>query len=66
VDGDVAMRLEQSQKYLDVVRRFGRLPHRNAVLGRSPSRAEMVFLQDWKEKRPRRACRRTSDSSVEE
>jgi uncharacterized protein (DUF924 family) len=32
--------------HLDVIRRFGRFPHRNAVLGRVSSDAEKAFLAD--------------------
>lgn len=32
--------------HLDVIRRFGRFPHRNAVLGRASSEAEEAFLAD--------------------
>jgi uncharacterized protein (DUF924 family) len=46
------MRLEQSGKYLDVVRRFGRFPHRNALLARASTPEEVEFLADWEAKRP--------------
>jgi uncharacterized protein (DUF924 family) len=39
--------IEQANKYGDVVRRFGRFPHRNAVLGRASTPAEIAFLKDW-------------------
>lgn len=29
----------------DVIKRFGRFPHRNAVLGRTPTLEELIFLQ---------------------
>lgn len=32
--------------HLDVIRRFGRFPHRNAALGRTTSPAEAAFLAD--------------------
>jgi uncharacterized protein (DUF924 family) len=41
---------EQSQKYTDVIRRFGRFPHRNALLGRPSTPEEEAFLADWQEK----------------
>jgi uncharacterized protein (DUF924 family) len=44
--------LEQSEKYLNVIRRFGRFPHRNAVLGRISSCEEEAFLVDWPERAP--------------
>jgi uncharacterized protein (DUF924 family) len=39
-----AMRLEQSAKYRDVIARFGRFPHRNAVLGRITTPEEQAWL----------------------
>lgn len=39
--------IEQANKYGDVMRRFGRLPHRNAVLGRASTPAETAFLKAW-------------------
>ena len=35
---------EWSMKHRDVIARFGRFPHRNAVLGRDTSAAEREFL----------------------
>ncbi|MGB8314911.1 MAG: DUF924 family protein [Aestuariivirga sp.] len=32
--------------HLDIIARFGRFPHRNAVLGRASTPAEKAFLQD--------------------
>ena len=37
--------LEWAQKHCDVIRRFGRFPHRNEILGRSSTAAEIAFLQ---------------------
>ena len=34
-----------AQRHHDIVAQFGRFPHRNAVLGRESSAAEIVFLQ---------------------
>lgn len=31
--------------HMDVIRRFGRFPHRNAVLGRKSTEAEVAFLE---------------------
>jgi uncharacterized protein (DUF924 family) len=45
-----AMGVEQSRKYHDVIRRFGRFPHRNQALGRPSTQEEEEFLRDWKEK----------------
>ena len=47
-----AMGLEQSRKYLDVIARFGRFPHRNAALGRTSTPEEQQFLRDWSERQP--------------
>jgi len=41
---------EQTVKYLDIIRRFGRFPHRNELLGRASSPEEEVFLADWAER----------------
>lgn len=43
----IAMHLEQADKYLGVVTRFGRFPHRNATLGRKSTPEEEAFLIDW-------------------
>jgi uncharacterized protein (DUF924 family) len=37
--------LEWARKHFVIVERFGRFPHRNAVLGRSSSPEEREFLQ---------------------
>jgi uncharacterized protein (DUF924 family) len=44
------MGLEQSRKYRDLIARFGRFPHRNAVLGRTSTKEEEAFLVDWEAK----------------
>jgi len=49
-----AMGIEQSEKYLGVISRFGRFPHRNQVLGRTSTMEEETFLVDWAEKAPPR------------
>ncbi|MCW5715537.1 MAG: DUF924 domain-containing protein [Bauldia sp.] len=36
----------QTAKYLDIIRRFGRFPHRNAILGRETSAEEAQFLAE--------------------
>jgi uncharacterized protein (DUF924 family) len=36
--------LDYAHKHREVVRRFGRFPHRNAILGRPSSAAEVAFL----------------------
>jgi uncharacterized protein (DUF924 family) len=35
---------EWAEKHREVIARFGRFPHRNAVLGRTSSAAERAFL----------------------
>jgi uncharacterized protein (DUF924 family) len=47
-----AMALEQTAKYLSVIRRFGRFPHRNAILGRISTREEVEFLETSAEAQP--------------
>jgi uncharacterized protein (DUF924 family) len=36
--------LKWAEKHADIIRRFGRFPHRNAVLGRTPTPEEQAFL----------------------
>ena len=51
-----SMGVEQSDKYTDIVRRFGRFPHRNGLLGRVSTPEEETFLVEWnKERSPRGA-----------
>lgn len=38
---------EHARKYRDVIARFGRFPHRNALLGRTSTPAEETFLETW-------------------
>ena len=38
--------LEWAEKHAAVIRRFGRYPHRNEVLGRASTPEEIAFLQD--------------------
>lgn len=40
------MLLRYAEIHRDVIRRFGRFPHRNAALGRTPTAAETRFLAD--------------------
>jgi uncharacterized protein (DUF924 family) len=49
-----AMQREQSAKYEEIVRRFGRFPHRNAILGRTSTPDEEAFLVDWAKRAPPR------------
>ncbi len=46
------MHLEQTAKFTDVIARFGRFPHRNAILRRTSTPEEEAFLKDWSEKGP--------------
>ena len=41
----LAAPLEWAQKHADVVARFGRYPHRNAILGRTSTPEELAFLE---------------------
>lgn len=36
--------LKYAEAHLDVIRRFGRFPHRNAALGRESTEAEKTYL----------------------
>jgi len=36
-----------SRRYVDIITRFGRFPHRNAILGRVSTAEEVEFLKDW-------------------
>jgi uncharacterized protein (DUF924 family) len=38
--------LEYAWKHRDIIRRFGRFPHRNRVLGRTSTPAEVAFLEE--------------------
>lgn len=38
--------LERAEHHRDIVRRFGRFPHRNAILGRESTREELVYLEN--------------------
>ena len=42
--GDPRGFLRHALIHQEVIRRFGRFPHRNAMLGRTPSQAERLFL----------------------
>jgi uncharacterized protein (DUF924 family) len=33
-------------RYREIIERFGRFPHRNAVLGRTSTAAELAFLEE--------------------
>jgi uncharacterized protein (DUF924 family) len=38
--------LKWGEIHADIIRRFGRFPHRNAVLGRTTTAEEQKFLDD--------------------
>jgi uncharacterized protein (DUF924 family) len=40
------MWLDFARKHREVIARFGRFPHRNAVLGRESTAEERAFLED--------------------
>lgn len=41
----LAGNLKFAQHHRDIVRRFGRFPHRNKILGRQSTEAELVYLE---------------------
>ena len=41
---ELASALDYAERHRDVIRRYGRFPHRNAVLGRTSSEAEAAYL----------------------
>src|SRR5580700_5506280 len=43
---DDAEQLRYAREHRDVIKKFGRFPHRNRVLGRSTTQAERKFLDD--------------------
>jgi uncharacterized protein (DUF924 family) len=47
-----SMGIEQTRKYQGVIKRFGRFPHRNKILGRASTPEELEFLKDWAAKQP--------------
>ena len=40
------LNLEFERKHYDIIRRFGRYPHRNEALGRQPTEEEEAYLRD--------------------
>lgn len=42
---DMAEAVRYAHLHHDVIARFGRFPHRNAILGRTSTAEEQVFLQ---------------------
>ena len=45
-DAALAGTMEYAQRHRDIVHRFGRFPHRNAILGRASTAEELAFLQE--------------------
>lgn len=43
--GELQEHVEYALRYREIIRRFGRFPHRNAILGRPSSADELSFLQ---------------------
>jgi uncharacterized protein (DUF924 family) len=41
----VSRHLDYAIRHRDIIARFGRFPHRNAILGRESTREELEFLQ---------------------
>jgi uncharacterized protein (DUF924 family) len=50
--------LEQGAKYRELIRRFGRFPHRNAALGRASTPEEQAFLETWEQRQPPKEFKR--------
>lgn len=44
-DPDSASRIEYAIRHMEVIERFGRFPHRNAILGRTSTPDEKEFLK---------------------
>ena len=45
-DPDSASAIDYARRHHDVIRRFGRFPHRNEILGRPSTPEELAFLQE--------------------
>lgn len=43
--GTFADNLKYAEQHRDIIRRFGRFPHRNAILGRASTPDELAFLE---------------------
>ena len=41
----LAFEVSQAKGHLDVIQRFGRFPHRNSILGRTSTAAELAYLE---------------------
>lgn len=44
IDDRITGALDYARRHRDVIQRFGRFPHRNAILGRTSSNEELAFL----------------------
>jgi uncharacterized protein (DUF924 family) len=47
-----SMGIEQTRKFRDIIARFGRFPHRNALFGRTSTPEELELLATWAAKGP--------------
>jgi uncharacterized protein (DUF924 family) len=54
------MSAEQRKKYAEIIGRFGRFPHRNALLGRTSTAEEVEFLRTWGERAAPKGMRSSS------
>jgi uncharacterized protein (DUF924 family) len=55
---------QRTAHYRDVIRRFGRFPHRNAILGRASSPDELAFLAQEATEPPAKAGAQVPDSGL--
>ena len=44
--GDIAIWKKSAQRHYEIIARFGRFPHRNAILGRASTEEELAFLEE--------------------
>jgi uncharacterized protein (DUF924 family) len=45
-DPESGNNLDYAKAHLEVIERFGRFPHRNAVLGRASTAEELAYLEE--------------------
>jgi uncharacterized protein (DUF924 family) len=45
-DAEAVEALEYARRHCEIIERFGRFPHRNAILGRTSTPEELAFLQE--------------------
>lgn len=43
---ELAFQLDFEHRHRNIIARFGRYPHRNAILGRTSTEEELAFLQE--------------------